>query len=149
MVVDSVPNVIEYLVPILEKHLFDKSAYVRKIAAISVLKLYKTSPDTVNGMSRFFASILIFPFPQSNLYFLSVAIFSSSDSSVFLERLEALIRDPDPNVVLNAIQSLDEIEREKGNVCMFFLYMYICVHVFFNFFKVLFCCFVFQRTHPL
>lgn len=46
----GVPNLVEYIVPMILKGLKDDAPYVRKTAAISTIKLYHISPAKVLGI---------------------------------------------------------------------------------------------------
>lgn len=45
----GVPNLVEYVIPMIVKGLSDDAPYVRKTAAISSVKLYHISPSTILG----------------------------------------------------------------------------------------------------
>jgi len=80
-----IPKVVEYLLPLIKEGLNDPSPYVRKTAVVSVVKLNRISPQTV----------------QTNK---------------FVERLYAMIRDKDIQVVTNCIMALNEILEDEGGI---------------------------------
>ena len=45
-------NYVEFMIPPLTKGLTDPSAYVRKIAVLSCVKLYHIAPEHVAGMQK-------------------------------------------------------------------------------------------------
>ena len=45
----GVPDLVEYVVPMIVKGISDDAPYVRKTAAIAAAKLFQVSPSTVTG----------------------------------------------------------------------------------------------------
>ena len=46
------PKLVDYLLPLIQEGLNDPSPYVRKTAVISVIKLHKISPETVESKRK-------------------------------------------------------------------------------------------------
>ncbi len=93
---------IEYLVPLIKEGLNDPSPYVRKTAVISVVKLNRISPQSVQ-------SFVIF------LHFSNTTVFTLFSDEELIDRLYSMIRDKDPQVTVNSIVALNDILYGTGD----------------------------------
>ena len=79
----------------------DTEAYVRKTAAICVVKLFDINPELV--IERFYA-------------YLSSKYLLNAEKRGFLTQLQLLLGDPNPMVVANCTAALSEIKEKNCNV---------------------------------
>ncbi|CAD7974932.1 unnamed protein product [Amoebophrya sp. A25] len=82
----KLPDMLEYLEPAAVNGLRDASGYVRKSAVVGILKIFHLSPISVR------------------------------ESDEILDRLYALVADPDGHVATNAIFALEEILKDCGGM---------------------------------
>ena len=54
-----IPNVLEYLREPLQAGLADRSAYVRKIAVLGIVKIFYIAPDFISGTEIFFRFVTV------------------------------------------------------------------------------------------
>jgi len=96
-----VNKITEYLCDPLYETLQDTEAYVRKTAAICVVKLFDINPELV--IERFYA-------------YLSSKYLLNAEKRGFLTQLQLLLGDPNPMVVANCTAALSEIKEKNCNV---------------------------------
>lgn len=103
-------SILEYVVASLKNGLVDNSGYVRAIAVTGVLKV----------RTWYFYLLPVSPLIDLSLPFLQVFHLSADTirNSDLVDILYTMIRDREPQVVINAIQVLNEILSAEGGIAI-------------------------------
>jgi AP-4 complex subunit beta-1 len=98
-------SILEYVMSPLKAALTDSSGYVRQAGVIGLLKVYHLAPHLIKE-----------PKPVNDGS--GFAPPSSGSSGGFVDTLYSMMRDRDPQVVINCIQVLSEILMDEGGIAV-------------------------------
>lgn len=93
-------SILEYVVAPLKVALTDSSGYVRAAGVMGVLKVYQLSPGTIKASAD------------------TTGTGASAAGGEWVDTLYAMMRDRDPQVVINCVVVLTEILADEGGIAI-------------------------------